>query len=81
MIARQTNSQSFKIRINFVSKIFWFKVTGFFLLIRQLTCFKDSLLEEREEKEGDSSIFSFCTLIGAPFCCQCIMLMFFILVL
>ena len=30
MIARQTNSQSFKIRINFVSKIFWFKVHGFF---------------------------------------------------
>ena len=29
MIAPQTNSQSFKIRINFVSKIFWFNVHVF----------------------------------------------------
>ena len=30
MIAPQTNSRSFKIRINFVSKIYWFKVHVFF---------------------------------------------------
>ena len=30
MIAPQTNSRSFKIRINFVTKIFWCKVHVFF---------------------------------------------------
>ena len=76
MIARQTNSQSFKIRINFVSKIFWFKVHVFFADKTIYNMFQ-RLPVGGEGGGGAVPYLVFVNLVGAPFCCQCIMHMFF----
>ena len=62
LLHKQTH-EALRFELTLLQRYFGARCT-FFLLIRQFTiCFKDFLLEKR--------------LVGAPFCCQCILYMFF----